>query len=228
MQYLALREPARISGYAVRSMACFAAGIIVLCLMAACGPSSKYSALPEGSKVLVVGDSLAAGYGLTSEQAWPALLASATGWSVENAGVSGDTTAQGLERLAARLDDGEAPAAVFVLLGGNDMLRKVPEEVTRANLGEIIRRIEAVGAQPILFAVPRPSLAGAVLQSLDDAEFYSDLVKGNRTVLIESIFSDVLSEPALKLDRLHPNAEGQREVARRLTTQLRDIGLVRK
>lgn len=206
----------------------FLAALLFAGLMAACGPSITHGALPAGSKVLVLGDSLAAGYGLSPDQAWPTLLAGATGWAVENAGVSGNTTAQGLERLIARLDDGEAPAAVFILLGGNDMLRKVPEVETRANLDEAIRRIRAVGATPILIAVPRPSLAGAVLQSLDDAEFYSELAERNRVVVIESVFSDVLGDPALKLDRFHPNADGQRELVRRLVPVLRDIGLIGK
>lgn len=197
-------------------------------LVAGCGPSTKQSAFPAGSKVLVLGDSLAAGYGLSPDQAWPALLAGATGWSVENAGVSGNTAAQGLERLIARLEDGEIPVAVFILLGGNDMLRKVPEAETRANLDEAIRRIRLAGATPILIAVPRPSLTGAVLQSLDDAQFYSELAESNRVALIESIFSDVIGDPALKLDRLHPNAAGQREVARRLVADLRAKGFVAK
>jgi lysophospholipase L1-like esterase len=200
--------------------------VALVALTAACGRSPSHTALPAGTRVLVLGDSLAAGYGLSPEQAWPALLEKETGWSVENAGVSGNTTAQGLERLESRLAAGDLPAAVFVLLGGNDMLRRVPEAETRANLTETIRQIREAGATPILIAVPRPSLAGAMLQGLDDAAFYAELAEANRVALIEAVIADVLSDPALKLDRLHPNADGQQEVVRRFVEVLREIGLL--
>ncbi|HEY5762139.1 MAG TPA: GDSL-type esterase/lipase family protein [Rhodocyclaceae bacterium] len=193
--------------------------------LAACSPSPPFSPLPTNARVLVLGDSLVSGYGLSVQRAWPALLSQTTGWQIENAGVSGNTSEQGLARLPDYLDVESPPAAVIVVLGGNDMLRKIPEAQTRANLATAIEKIRRVAAVPVLIAVPRPSLAGAVLQSLDDADLYAELAAESNVPLIESVFSDVLSESALKLDRLHPNDAGQQELARRIADAMRKLGL---
>lgn len=195
-------------------------------VLTACSPAPPFSPLPANARVVVLGDSLVSGHGLSIERAWPALLSRETGWQVENAGVSGNTTEQGLERLADYLTVEPPPVAVIVVLGGNDMLRKLPEAVTRANLSAAIEQIRGAAAVPVLIAVPRPSLAGAVLQNLDDADFYSELAALNQVPLIELVFSEVLSEPALKLDRLHPNDAGHQELARRIADGLRDLGLL--
>lgn len=199
----------------------------LLFVAAACSPSPQFSALPANARVVVLGDSLVSGHGLSVERAWPALLSRTLGWQLDNAGVSGNTSEQGLSRLAEHLTTEPAPAAVILVLGGNDMLRRIPEAETRANLAAAIEQIRAAGAIPVLVAVPRPSLAGAVLQELDDADFYSALATEAKVPLIESVFSEVLSDPALKLDRLHPNDAGQQELARLIADRLRALGLFR-
>jgi acyl-CoA thioesterase-1 len=201
--------------------------LLWLSLVAAgCGkPAPRLPPLPPQAVVVVLGDSLAAGYGLPASAAWPALLAAESGWQVINAGVSGDTSAQGLARLGALLD-AHSPAAVLILLGGNDMLRQLPERDTRANLLAAIEQARSAGAQPLLLAVPRPSLAGAALRSLDDAEFYGEIAERAGVPLIAGVFAAVLADPENKLDRLHPNAAGQREIVRRMVPILRDSGLL--
>lgn len=194
--------------------------------LAACSPAPPFPPLPADARVVVLGDSLVSGYGLSVERAWPAILSRAVGWRLDNAGVSGNTSEQGLARLADYLDTESPPAAVIVVLGGNDMLRKIPEGETRANLAAAIEQIRGAAAIPILVAVPRPSLAGAVLNELDDADFYAALAAEAKVPLIDSVFSDVLSDPALKLDRLHPNDAGQEELARRIADSLRELGLL--
>ena len=217
----------RAAGHRWRASGLCLGGMLWLLLsISACSPAPPFSPLPANARVVVLGDSLVSGYGLSIERAWPALLSRATGWQVENAGVSGNTSEQGLARLGDYLEVEPSPAAVIIVLGGNDMLRKVPEAETRANLAAAIERIRGAAAVPVLIAVPRPSLAGAVLQNLDDADFYSELAAVDRVPLIESVFSEVLSEPALKLDRLHPNDAGQQELARRIADALGKLGLL--
>ena len=99
----------------------------------------KEEAIPPGSVVLALGDSLTEGAGVSREEAWPYLLASRTGWIVINGGISGDTSEAALRRLPALLDP-PTPALVLVTVGGNDMLRHLPQQETVANLGKDYRR----------------------------------------------------------------------------------------
>ncbi len=186
----------------------------------------KLGALPQASVVLVLGDSITAGFGLRPEQAWPALLAQKTGWRVVNAGVNGDRSADASKRLDELLDQ-HRPAAVLVELGGNDMLRRVPEEETVANLDAILNRVHATGAQGILLGIPQPSVMGALMQRLSAAPFYKMLAAKHRAILIEDAVPMALSDPELRLDAVHPNAKGHMVLAREVEAGLRKSGLLR-
>ncbi|HMM55131.1 MAG TPA: arylesterase [Candidatus Desulfobacillus sp.] len=215
------RHAARLTGLRPVSLPLLL--LFLLPLLAACGAKEKAAPLPRGSTVLALGDSLTAGYGLDPAQAWPALLAAATGWRIVNAGVSGDTSAGGLARLPALLD-ANTPRLVLVALGGNDMLRHLPEDETRANLARIIALARSRGAHVVLLAIPKPSIAGAVFRSLSDAPFYDELAREQGVPLLAGALADVLSDPDLKLDQLHPNAEGQHRLAEKLFDALSRLG----
>lgn len=200
--------------------------LTAMILLASCGKAAKEEAIPPGSSVVALGDSLTAGAGVTPEQAWPALLASRTGWMVTNGGVSGDTSAEALRRLPALLEE-HKPVLVLVTLGGNDMLRHLPEPETVANLGQILTLIKAHGAKAVLLATPHPSLAGAVFRRLSAADFYQSVADQYNVPLIEDAIPEVLSDPQLKGDPLHPNAEGHVLLSGKIFDALRDIGYAR-
>jgi acyl-CoA hydrolase len=191
--------------------------------LSACGEAEKLPALPSGSVVLALGDSLTAGAGVTPEQAWPALLAQRTGWQVVNGGVSGDTSAQGLQRLPALLDE-HRPALVLVTLGGNDMLRRLPVQALEENLARVVVKCKAEGAKVVMVATPQPSLAGAVLRNLPVPDFYRRVAGSHQVPLIEDAIAEVLSDPLLKGDQIHPNADGHAVLATKIFEALRDIG----
>jgi lysophospholipase L1-like esterase len=195
-------------------------------LLAACGSEVKQDALPSGSAVLALGDSLTEGVGVKREEAWPALLAEQTGWAVVNGGVSGNTSSDALQRLPALLDE-HKPVLVLVMLGGNDMLRKIQQQQTVDNLAKIIVLCRASGAQPVLLGTPQPSLAGAVFQSLSAPDFYRELAEAQQVTLIEDAMAEVLSDPRLKADQLHPNAAGHVLFTEKLLEELKRYGLVR-
>ncbi len=201
------------------------ATILLVAMFAACS-ARKAEPLPPGTVVLALGDSLTAGYGLAPEQAWPALLAEKTGWQVVNGGVSGDKTGDALARLPALMDE-HAPKLVLVTLGGNDMLRKLPEEQTRGNLARILELVRGRNAQPVLLATPKPSVAGVVFQNLSPPPFYAEIAQERQVPLIAEAIPEVLSDPALKLDQLHPNAEGHQALAGKAFDALRKLGYVR-
>lgn len=200
--------------------------IVALNFLVACGDKPKESALPQGSKVLALGDSLTAGAGVAPEQAWPVLLAGRTGWEVVNGGVSGDKSGDALARLPALLEEHQ-PVLVLVTLGGNDMLRHVPEPETVANLGRILDMVQASGAKAVLLTTPQPSVAGAVFRNLSSPEFYLKVADEHRVPLIEDAIPEVLSDPQMKADPLHPNAEGHVLLAGKIFDALRAIGYVR-
>ena len=180
----------------------------------------------ETPRVLVLGDSLVAGYGLPPGQSLPDqlqrdLAASGIAVTVINAGVSGDTTAGGLARLDWSLADN--PDAVIIVLGGNDMLRGLPPEGTAANLDAIIGRLRALNIEVLLtgmlalrnlgpdyiasFDAIYPALAGRY-----DIEFYPFFLDG------------VALDPALNLDDgLHPNRQGITEISRRMLPVVRRL-----
>jgi acyl-CoA thioesterase I len=202
-------------------------GIIAIfsVLLTACSKPSEQP-LSTGTKVLALGDSLTAGYGVAPLEAWPTLLARKTGWEIVNAGISGDTSAGGLQRLPDLLEE-HAPTLVFVGLGGNDMLRRVPQTDTIANLNRIIEMIKARGAKVVLLATPRPSISGAIFSNLSAAEFYRPIAEAHKIQIIEDALADVLSDNDLKVDALHPNAAGHVLLAKKIGDALQDIGYVR-
>jgi len=194
-------------------------------LVAACN-KAKQEAIPPGSQVLALGDSLTAGAGVTTEEAWPNLLAQQTGWVVTNGGVSGDTSEAALRRLPALLHQHE-PVLVLVTLGGNDMLRHLPQQETVANLKQILALIKSHGAKAVLLATPTASLMGAAFQHLSAPDFYRELAEEQQLPLIEDAIAEVLSDPQLKGDPLHPNAAGHVLLSEKIFKALQTIGYVR-
>ena len=200
--------------------------ILLAALLAAACSKPKEAVLPPGTRVLALGDSLTAPHGVTPEQAWPTLLATKTGWVVVNAGVSGDTSAGALQRLPGLLEE-HNPQLVLVTLGGNDMLRRLPQGQTTANLGRMLALVKAHGAKAVLLATPKPSLAGAAFNNLSAAEFYREVAKDNQVPLIEDAMAEVLSDAQLKGDQLHPNAAGHALLEKKIFEALKKIGYAR-
>ncbi|MBP6108986.1 MAG: arylesterase [Rhodocyclaceae bacterium] len=198
---------------------------IIFSAISACSKPPE-QALPRGTRVLALGDSLTAGNGVLPAEAWPSLLAANTGWEIINGGVSGDTSAGGLARLPDLLDE-HSPTLVFVSLGGNDMLRRVPQADTVANLNRILDLVQAKGAKAVLLATPKPSITGAVFSSFSAAEFYRPIADAHKIPLIENALPEVLSDTKLKVDALHPNVAGHLLLTKKITAALKEIGYVR-
>ncbi|MBA3687012.1 MAG: arylesterase [Planctomycetes bacterium] len=166
--------------------------------------------------VVCLGDSLTAGYGLTEDQAYPAVverLAQADGraWRVVNAGVSGDTTAGGLRRLAWALK--AKPDILLLALGANDGLRGVPVAQTKRNLGEIVERAQATGARVLVAGMQLPTNYGADFREAFAAVFPA-VATAARAELLPFLLAGVGGDAALnQADGIHPNADGQQRIA---------------
>jgi lysophospholipase L1-like esterase len=201
-------------------------GLVALLLaLTACGGKSRETPLPSGTKVVALGDSLTAPHGVQPQEAWPMLLGQKTGWQVINGGVSGNTSADALTRLPALLEEHQ-PQLVLITLGGNDMLRKQPAGQTIANLERMIDMARSKGAKVVLLATPKPSLAGAVFNSLSPPEFYAEIAKDKKVPLIEDAIPKALSDTTLKGDQIHPNAAGHARLGELIHAELKKIGFV--
>lgn len=183
------------------------------------GLTGGVDARAETPRLLVLGDSLVAGYGLPPGQSFPDqlqrdLAAVGTESVVINAGVSGDTTAGGLARLDWSLADN--PHAVIIVLGGNDMLRGLPPEGTEANLNAIISRLRERGIEVLLAGMMAPRNLGADYVETFDA-IYPSLATAHDIEFYPFFLDGVALEPALNLDDgLHPNRRGIAEISRRI------------
>jgi len=186
-------------------------------LLAACGRGPSLPQLGAQDVILAFGDSLTHGTGAGQDEAYPAVLARLTGRSVINAGVPGDTTTGGLERLPELLQE-HRPRLVLLCLSGNDMLRKHPRETTESNLRQLVQTIRASGAEVVLIAVPEPRLFGGA------PDFYQRIAEDMQLPLEADIFNDVLKDNRLKSDPIHANAAGYQVVAERLAEFLRESG----
>jgi acyl-CoA thioesterase-1 len=180
--------------------------------------------------IVVLGDSLTAGFGLESGSSYPDLLQKMLDekgymYRVVNQGLSGDTTTGGLARVGDCL--AEKPQIVVVALGGNDGLRGIPTANTRANLGGIIERVQSSGAEVVLAGITLPRNYGDdYIRDFD--RIFPELAKQYHVPLIPFLLAG-LASPAglvpgmLQPDGIHPTAKGTPIIARTVMAKLEPL-----
>ncbi|MGQ9898218.1 MAG: arylesterase [Acidobacteriota bacterium] len=179
-------------------------------------PEPTNTTSPAQPRIVILGDSLTAGFGLPREASYPAVLqeklkAAGMSYQIINAGISGDTSAGGVERLDWSLD-GDV-RIVIVALGANDGLRGLPLNEMEANLRTIIERSRARGAQVILAGLKAPQEAGPDYGARFES-VYRQLAQQYRLPFIPSLLEGVAGREDLNLeDGIHPNARGASIVA---------------
>ncbi len=171
------------------------------------------SSAQKSPVLLILGDSLSAGYGMDREDSWVHLLelrlqAQAHHYRILNSSISGDTTQGGLARLP-RLLDSYQPEIVILELGGNDGLRGINPKVTRANMVSMIKQSQAAGAMVLLAGIKLPPNYGADYL-LQFESMYADLAAEFDTLLVPFFMDGVIFMPGLMQDDgIHPNESGQ-------------------
>ena len=167
----------------------------------------------EAPVILVLGDSLSAGYGISAEQGWVSLLArrlkdQGFPHRVVNASISGDTTAGGLSRLPAALDK-HKPAIVLIELGANDGLRGQPVAKMKANLQKLAALAQAQKARPVLFEMMIPSNYGAAYTAQFTRAF-GEVATAGKLPLVPFFLAPIAENKKWFLDdEIHPNAIAQ-------------------
>lgn len=189
--------------------------VLLFALIAAL-PAEAAAKSPAPLKIVAFGDSLTSGHRLPSKDAYPSVLqarikAARLPFTVENQGVSGDTTAGALRRLDRAL--AENPQILIVELGINDGLRGVPVPQVKANLEKIIAAAQAQHVHVLLCAMEALPLQGWQY-TLDFHRMYDDLSATYGVPLVPFLMNGVLGNPDLMSDDgVHPNAAGARNIA---------------
>lgn len=199
--------------------------LLLTTLLAGCS-QPKHEAIPAGATVLILGDSVSFGTGANKGEDYPTLLAARTGWNVINAGIPGDTSSGGLERIPDLLEE-HAPKLVLVELGGNDFLQQQSQQQTANNLKAILSEIKAKNTPAALIAVPSFNPVAAALGNLSDDPLYVKVGEETQTPVIEDVLSDVLAKNTLKSDPIHPNAVGYKKLEEGLAEALESLGFLR-
>ena len=162
--------------------------------------------------ILILGDSLSAGYGIQQQQGWVSLLAQKLPQhTIINGSVSGETTAGGLRRLPSLLDSSQADIVV-IELGGNDGLRGFPPKSLTSNLTKIIEISQRSGATVLLTEIMVPPNYGP-RYAKSFTEVYHTLASEYKITLIPFFMQDIATKPALmQRDSIHPNAKAQPQI----------------
>ena len=218
-----------ISACSVRDAACGRPADTTTTTVPVDAPPAVSSSDPASGTVVVafLGDSLTAGLGLLSDQAYPALLEAqfaAEGYSVEsiNAGLSGDTSAGGLRRVEQVLS---GTHVLVVALGANDALRGLTTQQTQENLSQIIEQALAKNIQVLLCGMEAPTNYGPDYREAF-RQVYVNLLRqySGRIAFLPFLLDGVAGNPALNQpDGIHPNVEGAKVVATVVYPKLRDL-----
>jgi len=187
----------------------------------------SYSITAETKKLLILGDSISAGYGLKKSENWVQLLEASLSMSgnkleIINSSISGDTTIGGLSRIESDLEK-HKPNYVLIELGGNDALRGYPIEKIKSNLLKIIDASFAAEANPMIMQIRIPPNYGknyvAAFESI-----YSEIAKEKNipklTFLLEKV---ALDKSLMQLDGIHPNAKAQPLIADQVEIEIKKL-----
>ena len=190
-----------------------------LAALAGCGVD--HAALPgfhvaTGRTIVCLGDSLTAGARLRQDRCWPALLDARLDFDVVNAGKNGDTTGDALRRFDRDVAE-KAPAVVVVLIGGNDGLRRGSARVAKENVTAILERVVEIDAVPVLLGFDMGIFSAGFTSFLDE------VADETGVLYLDDALDDVLRDPSLKIDSVHPNEAGHARIADRLAGPLGDL-----
>ncbi len=200
----------------------------VLLVLTGASPAQSAEAAP--ARLLLLGDSLVAGYGLPRADAFPAQLSAAlkaqgVSVTIVEAGVSGDTTAGGLARLPWVLGSApaEQPDAALVELGGNDALRGFDPQTTEANLDRLLAILRERGIPVLIAGMRAPPNLGADYAGAFDSIF-PRLAKKHNVLLYPFFLDGVAGNAALnQADGIHPNASGVKVIVDRILPSVRSL-----
>jgi lysophospholipase L1-like esterase len=184
-------------------------GFIVFIALAGCAKREIKNIDSKGANIICFGDSLTFGYGASPGQDYPTKLAQLIYMPVINAGVDGDTTPEALQRLKSDVLDKD-PLLVIIEFCGNDFLEKILKDQTLNNIKEMAEKIQSKGAMVAIVDIS----AGLFLREYRVA--FKNLAREKQAIFIPGILRGIITNPSMKSDFLHPNADGYKIIAQRI------------
>jgi len=194
--------------------------IVILALLALPKNKGNTMALNNNDTILAFGDSLTYGFGANSKESYPALLSVLSTHKIINAGMNGDTSSEGLRRLAPYLED-KSIKLMILCFGGNDIMQKRSMSALKQNLKTMIQMAKAKNIEILLLSVPSITLFG-----LSPLGLYEEVAEEENVPLLSGVLADILSQPSMKNDQIHPNALGYKKMAELIYKELKDHGWV--
>ncbi|MBW2080627.1 MAG: arylesterase [Deltaproteobacteria bacterium] len=192
--------------------------IVALALLYSCGKDTpRLPKLSEDAVILAFGNSLTYGNGAERNESYPAILENLSGKRIVNAGIPGELSAKGLQRLSEILNEHE-PELLLLCHGGNDLLRRHELAKTAINLKKMVLMARERGVSVVLIGVPRLGF------TLKTADFYNQIAEEMELPFEDSILEEILSNRDLKSDTIHPNREGYRLMAEAVYNLLKQTG----
>ncbi|MBP7836347.1 MAG: hypothetical protein KA022_02615 [Candidatus Omnitrophica bacterium] len=162
-----------------------------------------------GRNIICFGDSVTFGYGVNPGEDYPTELAKLFKRPVINAGVDGDTSAEGLARLKTDVLDRE-PYLVLVEFSGNDFIKKVPLDSTMGNIKEMLRQIQEAGAMTAIVDISAGFFMREYRLKL------AELARQTGSIFVPAVLNGILTNPSMKSDFMHPNTQGYKIIAQRV------------
>jgi len=192
--------------------------LLIFILLSACGDDApKLSMLSSDAVILAFGDSLTYGNGAKENESYPAVLGILSGRNVINAGISGETSKPGLQRLPALLEKHQ-PKLLILCHGGNDLLQKSDIGKMESNVRQMIQLAKDKNIPVVLLGVPKPGLF------LSSFEVYKKIADSTDVIFLEKLLPEVLGDKSLKSDTVHPNKEGYQVMAETIYSVLQETG----
>ncbi|RJO65483.1 MAG: arylesterase [Candidatus Omnitrophota bacterium] len=189
-------------------------GGLVVILSSGCAKREIANTNSKGKNIICFGDSITAGYGVSPGQDYPAQLSRLLRRPVINAGNSGETSRDALQRLGPDVLEND-PFLVIIEFGGNDFLKKIPVSDTVTYVREMVEKIQSQGAMVAIADVSSAMVMGECSKEL------SRLSKKYQVIFIPRLMAGILTTPSLKSDFIHPNAEGYTLIAERVYKYLK-------
>ncbi len=182
--------------------------------------SISVSTLSTNNTILAMGDSLTYGYNAKPSESYPSVLAKLSTHRVINAGINGETSAEGLKRLPQLLKD-ENIKLMLLCFGGNDIIQRKSTVSLKENLKTMIQMAKEKNIEVLLISVPNFTLFG-----LSPLELYEEVADEENVVLASGILAQILEQPSLKSDQIHPNALGYKMMGEKIYEKMKEEGFI--
>jgi len=199
----------------------FVAIAAILILFSFTSKETDIQTLNSKESILAFGDSLTYGYHAKPHESYPTILSQLSAHTVINAGITGETSAEGLKRLPKLLKD-ENIKLMLLCFGGNDIIQKKSMVSLKENLKTMIQMAKEKNIEVLLISVPNFTLFG-----LSPLELYEEVADEENVVLASGILAQILEQPSLKSDQIHPNALGYKMMGEKIYEKLKEEGFIR-